>query len=174
MRGPQNAGLLLGRKDLIAAAVQNNSPNSDTVGRGMKVAKEQIVGMVAAVDWFLSQSDAGMEAEFRRRADRIAAQLKSIPTLESQVVIPNVAANAVPHLLLRYDTQRVKILPGEVMSQLRGGTPSIELNPMTGKRKGAGLPSDENTIVVGVWMLGPGEDVIVARRLKEVLGKAAM
>src|SRR5471030_1881675 len=55
IRGPQNAGLLLGRKDLIAAAVQNNSPRSDTVGRGMKVAKEQIVGMVAAVDWFLSK-----------------------------------------------------------------------------------------------------------------------
>ena len=109
MRGPQNAGLLLGRKDLIAAAAQNNSPNSDAVGRGMKVSKEQIVGMVAAVDWFLSQSDAAMEAEFRRRADRIAAQLKSIPTLEPRVVIPNVAANAVPHLLLRYDPQRVKI-----------------------------------------------------------------
>ncbi len=66
IRGPQNAGLLLGKKELIAAAVLNNSPASDTVGRGMKVAKEQIVGMVAAVDWFLSQSDAAMEAEFRQ------------------------------------------------------------------------------------------------------------
>ena len=172
MRGPQNAGLLLGRKDLIAAATQNNSPNSDAVGRGMKVSKEQIVGMVAAVDWFLSQTDAGMEAEFRRRADKIAAQLKSIPTLEAKVVIPNVAANAIPHLLLRYDTQRVKIRPVDVMTELRKGTPSIELNPSTGK-KGGGLPSDENTIVVGVWMLEPGEEMIVARRLKEVLGKAA-
>jgi L-seryl-tRNA(Ser) seleniumtransferase len=173
MRGPQNAGLLLGRKDLIAAAVQNNSPNSDTVGRGMKVSKEQIVGMVAAVDWFLSQTDAGMEAEFRRRADRIAAQLKSIPTLEARIVIPNVAANAIPHLLLRYDTQKVKITPVEVMAQLRGGTPSIELNPQTGRKRGAGLPTDEGTVVVGVWMLEPGEELIVARRLKEVLGKAA-
>jgi L-seryl-tRNA(Ser) seleniumtransferase len=173
MRGPQNAGLLLGKKDLIAAAHHNNSPNSDTVGRGMKVSKEQIVGMVAAVDWFLSQSDAAMEAEFRHRADRIAAQLKSIPTLESKVVIPNVAANAVPHLLLRYDTQRVKIKPSEVMVELRKGTPSIELNPQTGKKPGAGLPTDENTIVVGVWMLEPNEDLIVAKRLKEVLGKAA-
>ncbi len=172
MRGPQNTGLLLGRKDLIAAATRNNSPNSDTVGRGMKVAKEQIVGMVAAVDWFLSQSDASMETEFRRRAERIAAQLKSIPTLESRVVIPNVAANAVPHLLLRYDTSRVKIQPAEVMTELRKGSPSIELNPSTG-RKGGGLPSDESTIVVGVWMLEPGEELIVARRLKEVLGKAA-
>jgi L-seryl-tRNA(Ser) seleniumtransferase len=173
MRGPQNAGLLLGRKDLIAAAVRNNSPNSDSVGRGMKVSKEQIVGMVAAVDWFLTQSDTAMEAEFRHRAERIAAQLKSIPTLEPRVVIPNVAANAVPHLLLRYDTQRVKILPVEVVAELRKGTPSIELNPNTGRKNGAGLPSDESTIVVGVWMLEPGEDLIVARRLKEVLSKAA-
>ena len=68
IRGPQNAGLLLGRKDLISAAAANNNPFDDCVGRGMKVAKEQIVGMVAAVDWFLSQSDDGMEREFRRRA----------------------------------------------------------------------------------------------------------
>src|SRR5204862_5753349 len=93
IRGPENAGLLLGRKDLIAAAVLNSSPRSDTVGRGMKVAKEQIVGMVAAVDWFLSQTDAGMEADFRKRAERIAAQLKTVPTLEAKIVIPNVAAN---------------------------------------------------------------------------------
>jgi L-seryl-tRNA(Ser) seleniumtransferase len=173
MRGPQNAGLLLGRANLIAAATQNNSPNSDTVGRGMKVSKEQIVGMVAAVDWFLGQTDEGMETEFRGRANRIAAQLKSIPTLEPRVVVPNVAANAVPHLLLRYDPQRVKIGPREVMEHLRKGTPSIELNPMTGRPSGAGLPCDENTIVVGVWMLEPGEDLIVARRLREVLAKAA-
>jgi L-seryl-tRNA(Ser) seleniumtransferase len=172
MRGPQNAGLLLGKKNLIEAATRNNNPNSDTVGRGMKVAKEQIVGMVAAVDWFLSQSDAAMETEFRHRAERIAAQLKSIPTMESKIVIPNVAANAIPHLLLRYDTQRVKIKPSDVMVELRKGTPSIELNPQTGKKPGAGLPTDESTIVVGVWMLEPGEDLIVARRLKEVLGKA--
>jgi hypothetical protein len=58
LRGPQCTGLLLGRKDLIEAAKKNNSPNSNTVGRGMKVAKEEIVGLVAAVDWFLKQDDA--------------------------------------------------------------------------------------------------------------------
>ena len=135
IRGPQNAGLLLGKKDLIASAAKNNNPH-DGVGRGMKVAKEQIVGMVAAVDWFLSQSDAGLESEFRRRADRISAQLKSIPTLTSEVVIPPVA-NHIPHLLLRYDQEKVKIAPREVMTELRNGTPSIELNPSTGSRRGA-------------------------------------
>jgi L-seryl-tRNA(Ser) seleniumtransferase len=172
IRGPQNAGLLLGRKDLIAVATATNNPFDDGVGRGMKVAKEQIVGMVAAVDWFLSQSDEAMEAEFRRRADRICTELKSIPTLESKIVVPPVA-NHVPHLLLRYDQQHVKIAPLEVAQKLREGNPSIELNPSTGTRKGsAGLPSDENTIVVGVWMLQPGEDVIVGRRLREVLSSA--
>jgi L-seryl-tRNA(Ser) seleniumtransferase len=173
IRGPQNAGLLLGRKNLIAAATENNSPNDDVVGRGMKVAKEQIVGMVAAVDWFLSQSDAGFEAEFRRRADRIATALKDIPTLTAEIFIPPVANN-VPHLLIRYDTQRVKISPKEVSRQLRAGTPSIELNPATGSTEAsAGIPKDPNKIVVGVWMLEPGEDAIVARRLREVLTRAA-
>jgi len=173
IRGPQNAGLLLGRADLIAAAAANNNPNSDTIGRGMKVSKEQIVGMVAALDWFVTQTDAGMEAEFRRRADRIAAQLKGIPTIETKVAIPTVPANVVPHLLIRYDQKRVKVSPHDVAKELRQGTPSIELNPLTGQKAGAGLPNDENTIVVGVWMLQPGEELIVARRLKEVLGKAA-
>lgn len=173
IRGPQNAGLLLGRKDLIAAAAATNNPFDEGVGRGMKVAKEQIVGMVAAVDWLLSQSDDDLQAEFRRRADRISAELKSIPTLESKIVIPPVA-NHVPHLLLRYDQQRVAISPLDVAKRLREGTPSIELNPSTGRREGsAGLPSDENTVVVGVWMLEPGEDAIVAQRLHEVLSSAA-
>jgi L-seryl-tRNA(Ser) seleniumtransferase len=172
MRGPQNAGLLLGKANLIAAATKNNSPNDDVVGRGMKVAKEQIVGMVAAVDWFLGQSDAEFESEFRRRADRIAAALKDIPTLKSEVFIPPLANN-VPHLLIRYDQQRVKISPKEVAKQLRAGTPSIELNPSTGSAGGsAGIPRDADKIVVGVWMLEPGEDAIVARRLREVLTQA--
>jgi uncharacterized pyridoxal phosphate-dependent enzyme len=172
IRGPQNAGLLLGRKDLIAAAAATNNPFDEGVGRGMKVAKEQIVGMVAAVDWFIDQSDESLEAEFRGRAERISAELKKIPTLESKIFVPPLA-NHVPHLLLRYDQQRVKIAPLEVAQQLREGSPSIELNPSTGRREGsAGLPSDENTIVVGVWMLEPGEDLIVARRLHEVLSSA--
>lgn len=173
IRGPQNAGLLLGKANLIAAAANNNNPNDDAVGRGMKVAKEQIVGMVAAVDWFLSQSDAGFETEFRRRADLIAAALKDIPTLKSEIFIPPIANN-VPHLLIRYDQQRVKISPKEVAKQLRAGTPSIELNPATGTTEAsAGIPKDPNKIVVGVWMLEPGEDAIVARRLREVLTQAS-
>ena len=169
IRGPQNAGLLLGRKDLIDAAAENNVPNDRSVGRGMKVAKEQIVGMVAAVDWFLAQTDEGMEAAFRRRAERIVTQLRGVPGLATEVLVPPVA-NHVPHLMIRYDRAKVGRSPLEVAQVLREGTPSIELNPATGRPSGAaGLHSDENTIVVGVWMLQPGEDLIVGRRLKEAL-----
>lgn len=173
MRGPQCSGLLLGKKNLIEAARQNNSPNSNSIGRGLKVAKEEIVGMVAAVDWFLSQEDAAMEKEFRGRAERIAGLLRNLPTVETQIFVPPVA-NHVPHLHIQYDQSRVKISAGEVMEALRKGNPSIELNPATG---GApivpGMPGGSNVIIVGVWMLQPGEDAVVGKQLHEVLKKAA-
>ena len=172
LRGPQCSGLLLGRKDLIEAARLNNSPNSNTVGRGMKVAKEEIVGLVAAVDWFLSQDDAAMQAEFQKRAELIAAKLKTLPTIQTNIFVPSVA-NHVPHLLISYDPARIKITGPEVMVKLRQGSKRIELNPSTGESPAsAGLPGGANTIVVGVWMLKPGEDAVVAQKLYEVLHSA--
>ncbi len=169
IRGPQNAGLLLGRKALIDAAAANNNPNDRSVGRGMKVAKEQIVGMVAAVDWLLSQTNEKIDAEARRRAARIVAHLRDLPTLTTEILVPPVA-NHVPHLMIRYDQQRLGIKPVDVAAALRDGRPSIELNPATGRASGAaGLHSDENTIVIGPWMMKPGDDVVVGRRLREVL-----
>ena len=173
LRGPQCTGLLLGRKDLIDAARKNNSPNSNTIGRGMKVAKEEIVGLVAAVDWFLKQDDAAIEAQCRQRADRIAKHLSGIPTVQTQIFVPEIA-NHVPHLLITYDQSRIKITGAEVMQKMRGGKPRIELNPSTGGAPAsAGLPGGANTIVVGVWMLQPGEDTIVAQRLHDVLQQAS-
>src|SRR5207244_12140058 len=116
------------------------------------------------------QNDATTEAKYRKRADRIAGQLKSIPTVQTPRCIPAVAANYVPHLLITYDQNRIQITGAEVMKKMREGKPRIELNPSTGGAPAsAGLPGGPNTIVVGVWMMQPGEDVIVAKRLREVL-----
>lgn len=173
IRGPQCTGLLLGKKDLIDAAQLNNSPHSNTIGRGMKVGKEEIVGLLAAVDWFLKQDDAAMEAEYRARAQRITERVRSIPGVEARIFIPSVA-NHVPHLLISYDPNRIKLSASEVMQKMRDGTPRIELNPSTGGGPAsAGLPGGQNVLVVGVWMLQPGEDQIVGRRLQEVLGGGA-
>lgn len=174
LRGPQCSGLLLGRKDLIEAARLNNSPNSNSVGRGMKVAKEEIVGLVAAVDWFLKQDDDAMQKEYQGRAEKIVAALKDLPTIQTKIFVPPVA-NHVPHLLITYDPNKIKISGQEVMEKMRQGTPSIELNPSTGgPPASAGLPGGSNTIIVGVWMMLPGEDAIVGRRLHQVLKDAVV
>ncbi len=157
IRGPQCTGLLLGRKDLIEYAVKNNNPYGNTVGRGMKVGKEEIVGMVAAVDWFLSQDEAAMISEFQKRAERIAAQMKTVLTVETKIFVPPIA-NHVPHLQVSFDQDRIGLTCQQIMDKMRKGSPRIELNPAVGP----------NFVTVGVWMLKPDEDVIVARRLREV------
>ena len=171
MRGPQNAGLLLGRKHLTDLAQQNNNPN-EGVGRGMKVAKEQIVGMVAAVDWVLSHTEESMQGDYQKRADLIAAAVRGIPSVTTETVTPRIA-NHVPHLLIRFDPSVSGITTPEILTALREGKPSIELNPNSGQPPNQGIPSNANTLVVGVWMLQPGDDAIVARRIREVFSHTA-
>jgi len=168
IRGPQNAGLLLGRKRLTDLAAANDNPVGEAVGRGMKVAKEQIVGMVAAVDWVLEQNDEANQAEYTRRADTIIRAVKDVPTMKTEIFVPEIA-NHVPHLILAYDPQAVGITPKQVQDRLRAQPPRIELNPATGTSGRLGTHSNENTIVVGTWMMLPGEAEIVGRRLHEVL-----
>jgi L-seryl-tRNA(Ser) seleniumtransferase len=123
-------------------------------------------------DWLPEQTDEGIEAEGRRRAGVIASAVRTLPTVTTEIFIPPIA-NHVPHLMIRYDQSRIAIKPIDVAAALRKGNPSIELNPATGHERGAaGLVSDENTIVIGPWMMNPGEDVIVGRRLREVLHAA--
>ena len=171
IRGPQNAGLLLGRKVLTDLAHANNNPG-DGIGRGMKVAKEQIVGMVAAVDWVLSHTEEAMQGDYQKRADLIADAVKGIPSVKTETVVPRIA-NHVPHLLIRFDPVAIGLTTKQVVATLRAGTPSIELNPNTGQKPNQGIPSDANTLVVGVWMLQPGEDAIVGERIRAALTKKA-
>lgn len=114
-----------------------------------------------------------METEYRKRAALIAERVQTIPSVEAKIFVPPVA-NHVPHLLITYDMNRIKLAATEVMQRMREGNPRIELNPATGGGPAsAGLPGGSNAIVVGVWMLQPGEDQIVARRLHEVLFEGA-
>ncbi len=171
IRGPQNAGLLLGRKELTDLAASNNNP-TDGVGRGMKVAKEQIVGMVAAVDWVLFHTEEQMQGDYRNRADRIAGMVRGIPSVRTEIITPGIA-NHVPHLLIRFDPAVTGMTTQQVVASLRAGSPSIELNPNTGHKPNQGIPSDANTLVVGVWMLQPGEDEIVGHRIHAALTRQA-
>jgi L-seryl-tRNA(Ser) seleniumtransferase len=171
MRGPQNAGLLLGRKSLTDLAHENNNPG-DGIGRGMKVAKEQIVGMVAAVDWVLSHTEESMQGDYQKRVELIAAAMNGIPSVRTETVVPKIA-NHVPHLLIRFDPEVTGVTTDQIVEALRTEKPSIELNPNTGQKPNQGIPADANTLVVGVWMLQPGEDAIVGQRIRAVLSKKA-
>jgi L-seryl-tRNA(Ser) seleniumtransferase len=172
IHGPQNAGLLLGKKHLTDLALRNTNPYGDAVGRGMKVAKEQIVGMVAAVDWLLEQPAGAMTGEYDRRAKIIGDSVKSISSMQISTVTPKIA-NHVPHLLLKFDPETVGVTVPQVLERLRTQKPSIELNPNSGHKPNQGIPSDANTLVVGVWMLQPGEAEIVGRSLHSILTKKA-
>jgi uncharacterized pyridoxal phosphate-dependent enzyme len=168
IRGPQNAGLLLGKKHLTDLAHANNNP-VDGVARGMKVAKEQIVGMVAAIDWLLEQSDEANEKEYLRRAKIIGQVVKHVPTMKVSVFTPEVA-NHVPHLILTYDPAVVGITPKQVQERLRSLNPSIELNPSTGSTTASnGMPAGPNALVVGTWMLLPGEAELVGYQIRAAL-----
>jgi D-glucosaminate-6-phosphate ammonia-lyase len=162
LRGPQSAGLLLGRKDLIEAARMNTSPNSDTIGRGHKVNKEELLAMLVAVETFINRDHEAQWRDWERQIKLIADTVSPIKTVTTDTWVPEIA-NHVPHLRIKWDPAVVKITVPEVTKQLRDGEPSIEVMP-------AGF---KDMLVVSVWMLEPGEAQIVGRRIREVLKSAA-
>src|SRR5258708_5486508 len=125
IRGPQSAGLLFGRKDLIEAAKLNHSPHEAPIGRPMKVNKEEMFGLYAALKAYLERDHQKEWDEWLERAKHIAARLASVPTLKSEIVIDPGPANAFPSLAVDWDRQRVKITPQEVFKSLKEGNSSI-------------------------------------------------
>ncbi|HXI27656.1 MAG TPA: aminotransferase class V-fold PLP-dependent enzyme [Vicinamibacterales bacterium] len=156
LRGPQSAGLLLGRKDLVAAARLNAPPNGNTVGRGMKVNKEEMVGMLAALEAYLASDHAAERREFEARAETIRSSAAAVPGVKAEIFVPEVA-NHVPHVRISWNGAATNMTAAEAVNRLRAGEPSI------------GTRSEGDALVIGVWMMRAGEDKIVARRLREVL-----
>ena len=157
MRGPQSAGLLLGRKDFIAAARLNAPPNGNTVGRGLKVNKEEMLGLLAALELYLEKDHEKEQREFQKRAETIQAAATAVSGVKAEIFVPAVA-NHVPHVRVSWDASRGKT-PADVVKAMKDGEPSI------------GMRSEGDSLVIGVWMMRPGEEKIVARRLREVLEK---
>ena len=102
LRGPQSAGLLLGRQDLIAAARLNAPPNGNTVGRGMKVNKEEMLGMLVALELYLAKDHLAEQREFEARAEVIRSGVATVPGIKAEIFVPEVA-NHVPHVRISWD-----------------------------------------------------------------------
>ena len=109
IRGPQCAGLLIGKKEYVANALLNNSPHEDVIGRSQKVGKEEIIGMVKALEIFLREDHQALDKEWRARLDYISAAITKIPGVTTAFPTPGIA-NHVPTMDIDWD-QRVKITP---------------------------------------------------------------
>ena len=160
LRGPQSAGLLLGRKDLIAAARLNAPPNGNTIGRGLKVNKEEMLGILAALERYLANDHVAERREFDARAEAIRGGVAMLPGVKAEIFVPEVA-NHVPHVKISWDAAAKGLTAADAVNALRAGEPSI------------GTRSEGDALVIGVWMMQPGEDKIVARRLRQVLDAPA-
>jgi uncharacterized pyridoxal phosphate-dependent enzyme len=160
IRGPQSAGLLIGRKDLIAAAKKNAPPNGNTIGRGMKVNKEEILGMMVALEVFLAKDHQQDWALWEKQVKMISDAASSVPGVKPEIHVPEIA-NHVPAIRIKWDASKVKMTPEEVRNALRNGHPSIE------------TMGNNESVDITTWMMIPGEERIVARRIKEILLSAA-
>jgi L-seryl-tRNA(Ser) seleniumtransferase len=155
IRGPQSSGMLLGRKDLIEAARLNAPPNGNTIGRGMKVNKEEMLGLLVALELFLEKDHARERREYDKRAEAIRAAAVSVPGVKAEVFVPEIANN-VPHIRVSWDGAD-EAAATAVVKAMKDGEPSI------------GIRSEAGALMLGVWMMKPGEEKVVAKRLREVL-----
>jgi L-seryl-tRNA(Ser) seleniumtransferase len=156
----QSSGLLLGRADLIAGARANNSPHSATIGRGMKVNKEEMLGMLVALESFLQRDHAKEWQEWERRANLIIETVTTVPGVKAEMYLPEVF-NRWPHIRVTLDKDKIRVSPDAVIHRMRAGEPSIL------------VWSADGNLDLGVITLKPGEDRIVARRLKQELQQTA-
>jgi uncharacterized pyridoxal phosphate-dependent enzyme len=162
IRGPQCAGLLIGRKDMVANALLNNSPHEDTLGRSQKVGKEEILGMVKALELFLAEDHEALAKEWQTQLEGISNELKKVPGVSTSFFVPDIA-NHVPHMRITWDAARISLTPQQASKLLRGSKPSIVIGGGEG-RPGLSMSS---------FMLQPGEDKIVAEQLSRLLREHA-
>ena len=159
LRGPQSAGILMGKKSIIAAARLSMPPRGETIGRGMKVNKEEILGMYMALEAFVKIDHDAEYKLFQARIDKIKAAADAVPGITTSVAHPKLG-NCTPTLNITWDA-KIKKDGNELREMLRKGTPSIE------------VVGGKDNLGVTAWSLKEGEDKIVAARIKEVLQQAS-
>ena len=161
IRGPQSAGVLMGKKDIIAAARLSASPNAATIGRGMKVNKEEIIGMYVAIDRYLKQDHDKEWKDWENRVATIAKAAESVNGVTTKSYVPPIADHT-PTLDILWNTDKIHLTGTGLLEALRNGNPSIEAY-------GGG----KNSITVSPWMMRPEQVKIVAGRIRDELKKAS-
>jgi uncharacterized pyridoxal phosphate-dependent enzyme len=179
LRGPQCAGVLLGRKDLIDAALANSNPWEGAVCRAMKAGKEEIIGMLTAIETWEKIDINSLNREWNAKVQRIAKVVETVPGVTTRIYVPE-EGNSYPTLRVMWDEQGFGLTVAQCDQQLRAGEPRIEVltnnNPsmVAAVREGEDPKHEppKNQLEIVSMTLQAGEDLIVARRLREILNSA--
>ncbi|MFZ0759299.1 MAG: aminotransferase class V-fold PLP-dependent enzyme [Candidatus Sulfotelmatobacter sp.] len=180
--GPQCSGLLLGRKDLIEAAIMNYSPREGAVCRPMKVGKEEMIGGLTALETWLNLDDKKLYREWNERVDRIRKLVETVPGVETKIYIPD-DGNRYPTLRLSWDQQAWGFTTDDCVHTLRAGNPVIEVlgsdNPSLVTAVREGNPNrtskerkESDHIELVSMTIQPGQEILVGQRLRAILGAA--
>jgi uncharacterized pyridoxal phosphate-dependent enzyme len=178
--GPQCSGLLLGRKDLIEAALMNSNPREGAVCRPMKVGKEEIIGCLTALEIWLKIDEKKLYAEWNARVDRIRKLVDTVPGVKTDIYVPD-DGNRYPTLRITWDTQAWGFSVSDCVNELRSGDPVIEVlgndNPSLVKAVREGNPNrkenkEPDRIELVSMTIQQGEEMIVGQRLRTLFGAA--
>ncbi|NJB70358.1 L-seryl-tRNA(Ser) seleniumtransferase [Saonia flava] len=159
LRGPQSSGLLLGKKELIKAARLHTPPRGSNIGRGMKVNKEEVLGLLVALELYLKKNHDAEWKLWENQIKLISDSALSVEGVETVIHVPKYA-NHVPSLIIKWNQDMVKITPEEVRKKLAEGHPSIS------------TVGNKNEVGITTWMMAPGQERIVAKRVNEILANA--
>ncbi len=183
LRGPQCSGVLLGRKDLIEAGLRNSAPWEGAVCRAMKVGKEEIIGCLTAVETWLNTDEKKLYAEWNARVDKIAKLVETVPGVRTDVFVPE-DGNRYPTLRIYWDQEGWGYTIDDCVHALRASDPVIEVlgadNPslvpavhegIQRPNRKAPRPKVDHIELVSMTMQD-GEEMIVGKRLRELLGAA--
>ncbi|MFN7936917.1 MAG: aminotransferase class V-fold PLP-dependent enzyme [Bryobacteraceae bacterium] len=165
LRGPQCSGLLLGKKEWVRKAYANAAPNN-YFARIAKVGKEEVVGILTALELYLSKDHEAERKEYHARLDRISAHLKGVPTVKTEYITNNDFSHS-PRLSVQWDEAKLGLSLEKMVELLRTGSPSIEASDMRSFNppwKGLGIFP---------YNLKPGEEMLIAARVKEILTRKA-
>lgn len=158
LRGPQSAGLLLGKRKYVEAARMHTPPRGETIGRGMKVNKEEVLGMLVALESYLGKDHDAEWKMWESQIQLISDAALSVNGVETEIHVPP-HANHVPSLRISWNEKKVKISPPDFRKELMQGHPSIQ------------TVGGSDSVGITTWMMQPGQERIVAKRVKEILMK---
>lgn len=154
LRGPQASGMVLGRRDLLWAAFMNGAPHH-SIARPMKAGKEEIMGLLAAVERWVQRDHVAEWVEWEGYLQTITDSITKLPSVRISLQQPG-RSNVAPVLHIKWDTSTIDIEPDGVIQKLSEGEPRIEVGGGDG-------------ISIMPYMMEPGEDSVVAAQLRDIL-----